>query len=775
MFPKDNIPARQKDKDWHLQWGRSLLAWHQNNWNKENFPYAKLLELNSYAHGNQPIRQYKPNSNFLRNNNLFNGLGANHRNLKVAYTILNAVHGKISDIQIEPRVQQIDAKADDIRLTYEAKIKRLMELNQFKMDISAQLAELKINPIDFPMDDEEAEIFLRNKPVIVEEAEMESAIGGVFEQNNLDSVRSVIRWDLLNLGVAGIKTETVNGIQIIRSVDPLNCGTNICKFPDFRDLRFAYEIRPVAPEVIRSVCGEYFTQEEYKRIQGAAGSLINSPNLYRTFNQPGAQIPGGDLYNLIVDFEVISTNNMTFEIKASETLGVKSTLIMGERNPTAERNDRAFYKMQPRTVYKGKYIVGADLIYDWGPKEIDVRPPYPENPDDVVFSNPANAELGYSFFCPSLSHGTFVSTLEVMLPMIDNLQQTQGKITELLSRIYTQAVSIDLDAIVQLSLGKDKKLEPIDVIDIFVQYGIDLYSSSVYKGMPNSSANRGIQFKDNKSGDMLGVLLNAFVTQYNLLQNFVGINSVVMGGTQSAEIGKAVTEMQIGGTDNVLKNVIAAEISLVKSSAKHLMWTAQRYGLTGVYNRKRFKIDPLVHSLNIYNCDMEVLPSPGEWQMLYAESRQFAAEGKIDYEDMVAVRDIKNFKTAQLYLAYKKRRKETQDRMIASQNAQETFKGQQESALVAAQAEMEQDKAKSENKIAEIKVLEYEKRKTALMTEFLKQGKIPKQLQEFVGMEIDFISLQSLEENASTGDTGSTTDATGPVGEPTGEPVPTIA
>jgi hypothetical protein len=240
----------------------------------------------------------------------------------------------------------------------------------------------------------------------------------------------------------------------------------------------------------------------------------------------------------------------------------------------------------------------------------------------------------------------------------------------------------------------------------------------------------------------LGALLNAFSTQYNMLENFVGINSVVKGGEQSPEIGKAVTEMVLSGTDNVLEGVLQGEMHLIKSCAKHLMWTAQRYGLQGVYNSKPFKIDPAKHSLNIYNCKMQVLPSPGEWQSLYMDAKAFAQAGEINYEDLVGLKNISNFKMAQSYLAYKRKRKEKLKQMNDARNMETTFKGQQESALVAEQAKAQSEALKSQNKIAEIQALEKEKRMTLVVQAALEKGFMPKETKEIFGKELEFISLQ---------------------------------
>jgi hypothetical protein len=741
MFPKDNIPASQKDKRWLLEWGRTLQDWHLRNFNTENFPQTKFYELARYLTGNQEVIRHKPNASLLRNNNAILNFGANHRNLKIAWKYINAVHGKLNKIKVAPNIQQIDSGINDYKQDFAFKVRRLMEAKQAGIQMDQYMQQMGIAPDELPLTNDELEVFLMTKPVVYAQAEMQAAISGVFENSELDSVRREVRYDLLALGIGGIRIDTQNGVTSFRRINPMNAGTNVCKFQDFRDQRFAYEIIPVAPENIRAVCGDYFTPQQYDLIEAAAGGVSQYPYFRSSPNQMVNTLYG-ERYNVVVDFEVISTNSLDTEILSTDQKTRTFTYENG-RNPTVEKENRTLIKAQPQYVYKGKYIIGADLIYDCG-FAMQVREPIPMDPRDQILANPGKAESGFKWMQPNLVYGYSVTLLEQMLSGIDMAQKTWDQLSNVIYRLIPQGISVDLDAITDISLGAGKKMEPSDVIQMLLQYGIDIYSSSVYKGMANSSANKGVQFKENPAASNLERLLNSFTAQMNLLSSMCGITASVEGGQQSAEIGKAVTQMLEAGTDNVLDGVVFAEIKLVEKISRHMMLIAQKMGLQGNFRGKTYRIDPATHGLNIYNCKISVLPSPGEWQNLYATLDKFAIANEIDPADAVLIRKIDDYDQACLQLAVSRsrRQKMLQKSQIANQEA--TFKGQ---ADVAAQSEAAKQKTiemTTQSKIVEIKTKEEEARKTLIVKAGLEAGMLGNMIKQVLEDEIKFVDLKNM-------------------------------
>jgi hypothetical protein len=741
MFPKDNIPAAQKDKKWLQQWGLALAGWHLNNANYENFPQAKFRENSLYLHGNQSVIRHKPNANPLRNNNNVLNLATNHRNLKLAWKYINAVHGKLNKIKLAPWIQQIDAFVNDYRETYALQVRRIMEGRQMGLEMSEQMKALQISEQEMPVNNDELDVFLLAKPVVYAQTQMQSAMLGVFDNSDIDTVRRECRFDFLTFGVGGMRVDVQNGTTTVRRVDPRNAGTNICKTQDFRDIRFSYEIIPISPDEIRKVCGDYFTAQEYNSIEAAAGSIFGSQyyNGYDAVNQAALY---GDRVCFVVDFEVISTNSLDAEIIETPEK-TRTYLYTNGRNPTSEKENRTLIKAEPQYVYKGKYIINANLIYDCG-FALQVREPLPQTQNDFFKTNPGKAYLGFKWFQPGYMYGSNTCLLDQLLPLIDVAQKTWDQFTNLIYQLVPQGISIDIDAIANISLGKGHKLEPSDIITLLIQNGIDIYSSSVYKGLPNSSANKGVQFKQNDAGANLERLLNSFINQMNLIAQMSGISASVEGGAQSPEIGVGVTRMLEAGTDNVLEGVLTAEIKLLEQAAKHLMLIAQKVGLQGVVNGKTYRIDPKEHGLNIYNCIVKMQPSEAEWARLYDSLDRLVEAGNIDAADQVLIRKIADYDSAILQLAVSQARRQKMQMKMQIANQEATFKGQSEVAMQTKQMEMEAAQLASQLKINEIRAKAEEDRRTIVVKAGVEGETFPQIAKVVFGEEIKVVGLNNL-------------------------------
>ncbi len=742
MFQTDNIPSSKKNKDWLLKWGKDIASWHYQGLNTTNFNRSLYAELSRYLHGRQEVARHKPNANGLRNNNTVLNQATNFRNLKIAYKYLQAVHGKLGKIRIAPSIEQIDSAISDYKQGFGLKVKRLMELKNIGIQIDQQLQQLEISPEDFPQNDRERELFLISNPQIATQIEMQVAMSAVFEQSQMDVVRREIRMDLLALGIGGLRVDTQNGVTTIRRVNPLNAGTNICTTQDFRDIRFSYEIQAIAPENIRAVAGEEFSAEDYNLIQSIASSPINSQYYFGNQLQNQVGFQSIDRYCLVVDFELISTEAISAEI-IDKGDRVRSFIKVADLNENPENPNRSVVKSRPQYVYKGKFIIGTNLIYDYG-LSMQVRDPLPLDPRDNEKVEPGKAQMGFKWFMPGLYYGTSTSLLEIMLPFIDNAQKTWDQFTNAVFRLVPQAISIDIDAITDIALGNGNKLSPSDIINLLVQNGIDIYRSSAYKGMANTNANKGAQFKDNPATSNLERLLNSFTNQLNLVGQMAGITPSVEGGVQSPEIGKAVTAMMESGTDNVLQGVMEAEIKLCEKACQHMMLVAQKFGLKGSFKGKTYFIDPGKHEFNIYNCKINMLPSPEEWAALYADMTKFAAEGRIDPADVILIRKIEDYDQAYLQFAVSQKRMQREQLQMQLANQQQTFQGQAEVAQQSAAAEAEAEERKAQARIAELKMKAEEERKTLMLKALLEGKKIPDAAKEIVGMDMLAIGRNTL-------------------------------
>ena len=93
---------------------------------------------------------------------------------------------------------------------------------------------------------------------------------------------------------------------------------------------------------------------------------------------------------------------------------------------------------------------------------------------------------------------------------------------------------------------------------------------------------------------------------------------------------------------------------------------------------------------------IELQPDEEEKQVLENNIQMALQQKIIDLDDAIDVREVRNLKTANQLLKYKKKKKLERDQATQQQNIQAQSKSQQETAQAQAQAEMQKNQAKLE-------------------------------------------------------------------------------
>jgi hypothetical protein len=189
----------------------------------------------------------------------------------------------------------------------------------------------------------------------------------------------------------------------------------------------------------------------------------------------------------------------------------------------------------------------------------------------------------------------------------------------------------------------------------------------------------------NDGGSNLQVLWSLLLQQINLLHDIVGVPKLDTGGGVSPEQGKAVSQMLLQGSENVLSGMMDAKIRLYSSLWENLMWDILSTGEAGVMNNRQFVIPPGNPNMKIPNLIVEPLPTDMQWQDLYNKAQQAIAAGLLTMDQYAYLQIIDNMKQAWGYLAVQQKRTEmkkmqqqqmidqanTERQMLSNQQAQQ--------------------------------------------------------------------------------------------------------
>jgi hypothetical protein len=192
-------------------------------------------------------------------------------------------------------------------------------------------------------------------------------------------------------------------------------------------------------------------------------------------------------------------------------------------------------------------------------------------------------------------------------------------------------------------------------------------SSSAYRGFHNASVKDAIAMIGNDGGANLNVLWGLLLQQINLLHDVVGVPKIDTGGGVNPEQGKAVSQMLLQGSDNVLSGLMDAKIRLYSSLWENLMYDILQTGEAGVMNSRQFMIPSGNPDGKIPNLVVEPLPTDMEWQDLYAKAQEAMAAGILTMDQYAYLKIIDNMKQAWGYLAVQQKRTEMKKAMMQQQ------------------------------------------------------------------------------------------------------------
>jgi hypothetical protein len=670
---------KKKSKEFGLSFAQGLESWHLMQIESPNFPRRKWAENYQYALGNQSyLRTIQPIDNLVSNDSQ-TLLGADLRNMKLTSTILESIIGKLNRQKFKPIVSMIDALSMNQRQDLEAKMKVAMMLKQQNADMSQYLGHLGLTPDEVPIDSTELEIMLTCMPQFTEEMYLELALAKVCKESNLEVLARMADYDDAITGTMGYYINRVNGKRQIEWLDPLNSGHSMSFYPDGRDIVWSYRIRPVPLEQVRIEAQEFLTDDELTNLRGGQFSILYNWLYYWTNNTNAYMTTFTNTYTdyvLVMDFEYTSTDLLYTNVKNGRAYNGYSKKTPGK--------DGDVYTAKVQNLFGGKYICGTGYMYDYGVKP-GVRQPIVTNNEDAFKVNAAKVYGSFVWHQGSMIRGETISIVDRAKPHIDAIEDTFKKFKTYVKEFLPWMIRVDQDALADLAMKEGDDVTPEDLMTTLLERGLGVVSSSAYRGFHNASVKDSIAIISNDGGGNLNVLWSLLLQQINLLHDIVGVPKIDTGGGVSPEQGKAVSQMLLQGSENVLSGLMDAKIRLYGTLWENLMWDILQTGEVGVENNKRFVIPPGNPNEKIPNLIVEPLPTDIQWQDLYNKAQQAMAAGILTMDQYAYLQIVDNLKQAWGYLSVQQKRTEmkkaqqqqqidqanTERQMLSNQQAQQ--------------------------------------------------------------------------------------------------------
>ncbi len=711
-YPSPFCDPRDKGADYILQYIKA--AYHDGKgfapMNPLNSWQSKWAEIKMYAMGKQSIDNYKKQ--------LLTDQQQDNSWLTIDWNPL-ALLPKYREIAISKLVQR-EYDMNCFAVDPLAKSEEDAYFTQMKVKIMAREAlekaggDINIFPALMPqpgepedMDALKMEQEYGYKHVMSMEAELAQTL--IFQQNNINEKRKRTNEYNFDYGIGGYYTWIdENGMTKFEEVDPQMLLLSYCTKNDFSDLVHWGLFK----EVYAGDLAPYFTQDQMKVIvETVAGKWGNSN--YFAFNGSGNIYAYYNRWKvLILDTKFKSWNttfytdeedgrgNMRFkktkyknmavsvtgELQSEQTLEDEFLAPIEDTGETGAATPK-FSKLTKECVYKGKWIVDTDFIFDYGISENQVRKQ----------SNWWDTSLDIQLYAWNFYRMQWAGITERLIPLEDKACLTWFRLQNLTNKLIPYLINIDFNAVEAVNFGKGgKKSSPAEIMDfIFSNFVVPYRSTDLLSRNPNYKP---------VSIEATGQLA-AFSQLYDDLQNTIemmrqvsGLNEITDGSTPNAKNLNGTTQAAMTSTNNalyLLMNADKQQLVALSDSVVSKVQIAVKLGKVSGYAKALgtesvsfLEINPDIQNYE-FGIFFEDAPSYDERMALWQSVTQKEYGQFIEPPDKILIMSCRNLKQADMLLAYRIKKRKEEAQAFELQKQQQLTQGQAQASIAIEQAKQQ--------------------------------------------------------------------------------------
>lgn len=695
-FPDPLASQQEKqDKKYGLQYAKAI----ESQWGKmseKTSLYGTRNEVfdrnRDYANGTQDTSIYKQ---LLTALNPQDGDGSllnlDFTPVPILPKFVRVVVNKILSRDPYPNLEAVDPLSSSEKNKEKQRIKNQVEireqLKQLK-DVTGGLV-LDYDPDQLPETIEEAEIFLDTN--IKTDAEIAAQIGTnmTLSWNNFsDGIFRRCVNDIAALGMAVVKRENDPNYGIkLDYVDPANFIHSYTEDPSFEDMTYAGHVKKVTIEELKRMAGGQLTDDQLKDVKKKATKKTSDLARNAVYDPVTNQKDYDEYMIEIMNFEFLSLEKMYFEEKENR---YGNTGFFYEGYEYKEKKNSVFertpYEMDIMCIYEGVYILGTDIVFNYG-KKANV----PKNVHDI-----SRARLSYSVVATNLRRSKPKSMVDGCVGFADMLQLTHLKLQQAIAKAKPDGLIIDIEGLESVQLGSGGELQPLDLHDIYEKTGVFYYRS---KNPEGGFQNPPVRTIDNHIRN-----INELVALYNhylrMIRDTTGINEMMDASTPKGDTLVGVQQNAIAAGNNATYDITNASMILFKKVCEDVVKCLQILPsdsvIMSVYKNavgeENMNVLSSFNNLPMYNFGVQVVKDMEDKDKMYLEQNiQVAlAQKEIDLEDALAIRNIKDVNQAERLLVVRRKKRIQKQQEIAMQNSQMQAQQAQMAAQAASQAKMQE-------------------------------------------------------------------------------------
>lgn len=704
-FPKDEIPESEKNAEWCMKWCQAAYA----TWitDRTGIPYSQieeLRELRRYGDGNQDIGKYQERllSEEQEDGELKGYLNVNWEIFSVMPKFKHIIQGIFEEQEHAIVATAVDPKSIEDREV--AKLRKWFK-GRYKplLDTLNNMAGARPEPEWIPETVDELELYQDVGGFkFAKETEIEEALKYTDYISDWKETKRKMIDDFVDINCAAVKdfTDPYTRKAKTRYVDPVKLIIQYSRHWDYRNSEYAGELITETISNIRK--NTNLSEDELRTLAQVYNGRYSNKNL-SSWAEDDLKIDDGWKYDNflieVMDCEWFSVNSKSYTRRKTSR---GDELYYEEKSKKVYDTDKKKTEIKRyKVVYRAKWIVGTEHVYDWGLQY------------DVPRPGKKEVELSYKFY--KLPGRSIVS---VAVPNLDQIQLTWLKLQNALAMASPAGVAIEYSTLMNMTLGGEK-MQPLDLLSIRRETGDLIWKATTHQGRPNSNA-RPIQELQGGIGNQLNEFITLFETNLQFIRELTGINRIADASDPNPEQSVGGAQLAVAATNNALKPIYSGYIRLKEQAARS---SALRIQLLVKHDKKAYEgYIPVIGGAGVkimtvgadaadadFSIMIQAQPTQQRKEVILQsamKAMQPDRDGNVGIEEadfMMIERLLEagNLKLAEVMLNHKSRKNKERQLQLQRENMELDSQNQQKAAMVKGEQERQTKQFESQLKIQE--------------------------------------------------------------------------
>lgn len=539
-----------------------------------------------------------------------------------------------------------------------------------------------------PANMDQLEVFFNEQFRLPEEAMTEEMINDTWAKNKKFYLKQVILKDLMETGLGVLRlVRDPNAQYHILRVAPEDFFYGYSEYPDLRDVSFMGERKNMKVTTFRKLFSqEGFTEKELFMLACNYGSMRPNTKLEWHDSYYTSQFRPYDNWLIPMLRIEIKTDNSLF-VKEKVDSDLHSIFDISADRPVSKSSNTVVSEKRFDKIYCGWYLEGYDKMISWKPSTFDIRSP--GDFSDQLYS-----------YSPYLCKGVdmqLVSLPSNIKPPVTQMIMAHLRIQQVLAKMKPPGNTYDFSTIKSVVTGNGKALTKDDIKDIHQQTG-DIYWGSIGEdGETRLNIPIGIA-PNNEGSSQLSLLISVYNFYFERLQEYLGSNPAASGAAINPRMGLGVMKSQILSAQSAVSYIYHAWTAIFGGISEKIgisHWDDIENEMGDFYQIARGK---KMRGGFQFNVIVSNTPDDSR-EFLDAQITAALNGGAIDFSQAFTVRNIKNVKVAEMYLAQMQAKKEQDAQQAAQTNAINNMNAQARAASMNFQGKAAMEEKRYQGKL----------------------------------------------------------------------------